>query len=128
MFFSSEGRTLRRGGAILGRAVGNFFGVTEESQHGTANTIGWEEVSERRVEVREALEDRGEWRVGGVECRGEWRVEVRVLVLHLLIATCMYVACECTPFTSGPYEVTRMCMCAQVLTINYNYLWLLCFQ
>ncbi len=39
--------SLRRVGTI----VGNFFGVTEASQQGTAETIGWEEYTERRVEV-----------------------------------------------------------------------------
>ena len=43
------GNTLGR----LGRVVGNFFGVTEASQHGTAGNIGWEEWTEQRVnEVR----------------------------------------------------------------------------
>ncbi len=45
------GRTLRRGGVALGRAVGNFFGVTDESQHGSATTVGWEAVSVNRAEV-----------------------------------------------------------------------------
>ena len=43
---------------FVGRAVGNFFGVTEESQHGSANTVGWEEVSERRAEVRGVANER----------------------------------------------------------------------
>ncbi len=49
--YTHTGRTLRRGGAALGRAVGNFFGVTDESQHGSANTVGWEAVSVNRAEV-----------------------------------------------------------------------------
>ena len=32
--------------------MGNFFGVTEESQHGTADSLGWEQVSGIRIEVR----------------------------------------------------------------------------
>ncbi len=35
----------------VGTAVGNFFGVTEASQQGSINTMGWEEFTERRVEV-----------------------------------------------------------------------------
>ena len=39
-------QTLRRGGALLGRAVGNFFGLTEESQHGTYEQMGWGRLGE----------------------------------------------------------------------------------
>ena len=46
-WFVLPGTSLRRVGAV----VGNFFGVTEASQQGTADTIGWEEFTERRVEV-----------------------------------------------------------------------------
>ena len=42
-----SGTSLRRVGAV----VGNFFGVTEASQQGSADIIGWEEFTERRVEV-----------------------------------------------------------------------------
>ena len=46
------GRTLRHRAGQFGHAVGNFFGLTEESQRGNANRIGWEEFTERRaVEV-----------------------------------------------------------------------------
>ena len=49
LFVLFAGNTLGR----LGRVVGNFFGVTEASQHGTAGNIGWEEWTEQRVnEVR----------------------------------------------------------------------------
>ena len=48
----ATGQTLRWGTSQFGRAVGNFFGVTESSQHGTADTVGWEQVSEIRAEVR----------------------------------------------------------------------------
>ena len=48
---SSAGTSLRRVGAV----VGNFFGVTEASQQGTADTIGWEEFTERRVEVSNVI-------------------------------------------------------------------------
>ena len=61
------GQTLRRGGARLGRAVGNFFGVTEESQHGTSDQLGWARVGEmsagetfasgRRLSFRGILQD-----------------------------------------------------------------------
>lgn len=44
------GRTLRHRAGQLGHAVGNFFGLTEESQHGNANRIGWEEFTERRAQ------------------------------------------------------------------------------
>ena len=40
------GQTLVRGGAALGRRIGNFFGVTEESQYGTSEQAGWAQVSE----------------------------------------------------------------------------------
>jgi len=51
MNYCSTGQTLRWGTSQFGRAVGNFFGVTEASQHGTSDTIGWEQVSGIRAEV-----------------------------------------------------------------------------
>ncbi len=47
MYVALLATSLRRMGAI----VGGFFGVTEASQQGTVETIGWEEFTERRVEV-----------------------------------------------------------------------------
>ena len=32
--------------------MGDFFGVTEASQHGTADSLGWEQVSGIRAAVR----------------------------------------------------------------------------
>ena len=49
MLLLLAGRTLIRG---IGRAVGDFFGVTEASQHGTADSLGWEQVSGIRAAVR----------------------------------------------------------------------------
>lgn len=46
----SAGHTIRRGGARLGRAVGNFFGVTDESAYGTSDQVGWAHVGERSAE------------------------------------------------------------------------------
>lgn len=45
------GRTLRRGTIAFGRAVGDFFGVTEESQQGNDESMGWGQVAQRRAEV-----------------------------------------------------------------------------
>ena len=45
------GRTLRRGTIAFGRAVGDFFGVTEESQQGNNESMGWGQVAQRRAEV-----------------------------------------------------------------------------
>ena len=43
--------SIRRGGAAIGRAVGNFMGLTNESQHGTTEAPGWEDViMQRRTE------------------------------------------------------------------------------
>ena len=43
---------MRRGAGILGNVLGDFFGVTEVSQHGNRaeGRIGWEQYTERRVE------------------------------------------------------------------------------
>ena len=49
--FSLSGRTIRRGGEAMGRAVGNFFGLTEESQVGSGENMGWQDVTRRRAEV-----------------------------------------------------------------------------
>eukprot|EP00731_Ephydatia_muelleri_P020371 Em0013g98a len=38
------------GGAAIGRAVGDFMGLTNESQHGTTDAPGWEAVIQRRTE------------------------------------------------------------------------------
>ena len=35
----------------MGRAVGSFMGMTYESQHGTEDTPGWENVIQKRTEV-----------------------------------------------------------------------------
>ena len=36
----------------IGRAVGDFFGVTDESQLGGPNSPGWNQVAQMRAEVR----------------------------------------------------------------------------
>ena len=33
----------------MGRAVGDFFGLTVESQHGSGNTMGWQNITEIRA-------------------------------------------------------------------------------
>jgi hypothetical protein len=45
------GNGLRRGGIALGRAVGDFFGVTEASQQGDEDNVGWEQVAQLSAEV-----------------------------------------------------------------------------
>ena len=45
------GRSLARGGIAFMGAVGDFFGVTEQSQAGTADAMGWREVHQRIAEV-----------------------------------------------------------------------------
>ena len=47
-----SGLSLRRGAGIIGNALGDFFGLTEASQHGNTaeGRIGWEQYTERRVE------------------------------------------------------------------------------
>ena len=52
---SSAGQTFRRGGAILGRAVGNFFGITNESAYGTSDQVGWARVGEQSAEETFAI-------------------------------------------------------------------------
>ena len=49
-FAISAGQTIRRGGVRLGRAVGNFFGVTNESAYGSSNQVGWARVGEQSAE------------------------------------------------------------------------------
>ena len=46
----SAGQTLARGGALLGRRIGNFFGVTDESQYGTSEQVGWNQISQASAE------------------------------------------------------------------------------
>lgn len=38
-------------GRQLLRSVGGFFGLTEASQRGNENVIGWQEFNERNLEV-----------------------------------------------------------------------------
>ena len=45
------GHTLRRGGMAVGMMIGDFFGVTEESQ---SSSSAWNEVGQRRAEVSHA--------------------------------------------------------------------------
>lgn len=43
---------MRRGTLAFGRAVGDFFGVTEASQQGNDESMGWGQVAQIRAEVR----------------------------------------------------------------------------
>ena len=68
--------------------MGNFFGVTEESQHGTADSLGWEQVSGIRIEVRYMCVCVCVWEggEGGREEGKEGKRGVRVwFVLHAVL-------------------------------------------
>ena len=44
-------RTLRNGAIAFGQAVGQFFGVTEDSQAGNNETVGWAEIAQQSAQV-----------------------------------------------------------------------------
>jgi len=44
-------RTLRNGARAFGQVVGQFFGVTEDSQAGNSETVGWAEIAQQSAQV-----------------------------------------------------------------------------
>ena len=45
-------RTLRNGSIAAAHMIGRFFGVTEDSQMGNTESIGWAEVAQQSAQVR----------------------------------------------------------------------------
>jgi hypothetical protein len=64
---TSWGQTLVRGGASLGRAIGNFFGVTDQSQFGTVEQAGWAQVGPASAEETFSIGRRLSFRTGLAE-------------------------------------------------------------
>ena len=56
-----------RGGASLGRAIGNFFGVTDQSQFGTVEQAGWAQVGPASAEETFSIGRRLSFRTGLAE-------------------------------------------------------------
>lgn len=44
-------RTLRNGSLAAAHMLGRFFGVTEDSQMGNAESVGWAEVAQQSAQV-----------------------------------------------------------------------------
>ena len=45
-------RTLRNGSRAAAHIIGRFFGVTEDSQMGNTESIGWAEVAQQSAQVK----------------------------------------------------------------------------
>jgi len=44
-------RTLRNGSRAAAQILGRFFGVTEDSQMGNTESVGWAEVAQQSAQV-----------------------------------------------------------------------------